>query len=41
MGYHMYSLVFCNFHRLEMPEQALGGILLGLGIVVEDTFYAV
>ena len=27
---------FCNFYRLGVPEQALGGIPLGFGIVVED-----
>ena len=27
---------FCNFYRLEVSEQALGGIPLGVGIVVED-----
>ena len=27
---------FCNFRRLGMPEQGLGGIPLGFGIVLED-----
>ena len=27
---------FCNFYRLGVPEQALGGIPLSFGIVVED-----
>ena len=25
-----------HFHSLDVPEQALGGIFLGFGIVVED-----
>ena len=29
------ALPFCNFHRLRVPELALGGIPLGFGIVVE------
>ena len=29
------SEIFCNFHRLEVPQQALGGIPLGFGIVVD------
>ena len=29
------ALPFCNFHRLGVPEQALGGIPLGFGIVME------
>ena len=32
---------FCNFHRLGVPEQALGGIPLGFGIVVKDKASAV
>ena len=27
---------FCNFYRLGVPQQELGGIRLGFGIVVED-----
>ena len=30
------ALPFAKFYRLEVPEQALGGIPLGFGIVVED-----
>ena len=28
--------LYCNFYRLGVPEQALGGIPLGFEIVVED-----
>ena len=28
-----------SFHRLGVPEQALGGIPLGFGIVVEDKLF--
>ena len=31
---HLDSSAFCNFHRLEVSEQALGGIPLGFRIVV-------
>ena len=40
---HLGGSAFCNFHRLGMSEQALGGIPLDFGIVsvVEDkTFLA-
>ena len=30
------ALPFARFYRLGVPEQALGGIPLGFGIVVED-----
>ena len=30
------ALPFASFYRLEVPEQALGGIPLGFGIAVED-----
>ena len=30
------ALPFAFFYRLGVPEEALGGILLGFGIVVED-----
>ena len=33
---HLSGFAFCNFYRLEVSEQALGGIPLGFGIVVED-----
>ena len=33
---HLGGSAFCNFYRLEVSEQALGGISLGFGIVVED-----
>ena len=33
---HLGGSAFCNFYRLGVPEQALGGIPLGFGIVVED-----
>ena len=33
---HLGGSAFCNFYRLEVSEQALGGIPLGFGIVVED-----
>ena len=33
---HLGDSAFCNFYRLGGPEQALGGIPLGFGIVVED-----
>ena len=34
---HLSDSAFCTrFFRLEVPEQALGGIPLGLGLVVED-----
>ena len=33
---HLGGSAFCNFHRLGVPEQALGEIPLGFGIVVED-----
>ena len=33
---HLSASVFCNFYRLGVPEQALGGIPLSFGIVVED-----
>ena len=32
--------VFAIFIGWEVPEQALGGIPLGFGIVVEDNFHA-
>ena len=33
---HLIDSAFCTeFSRLEVPEQALGGILLGLGLVVK------
>ena len=32
---HLSGSTFCSFHRLEVSEQALGGIPLGFGIVVE------
>ena len=38
MARHLSGSAFCNsfFYRLGVPEQALGGIHLGFGIVVED-----
>ena len=33
---HLGGSAFCNFYRLGVPEQALGRIPLGFGIVVED-----
>ena len=33
---HLGGSAFCNFYRLGVPEQALGGIPLGFGIVIED-----
>ena len=33
---HLGGFAFCNFYRLGVPEQALGGIPLGFGIIVED-----
>ena len=33
---HLGGSAFCNFYRLEVSEQALGGIPPGFGIVVED-----
>ena len=33
---HLGGSAFCNFYRLGVPEQALGGIPLSFGIVVED-----
>ena len=33
---HLDGSAFCNFYSLEVSEQALGGISLGFGIVVED-----
>ena len=36
---HLGGSAFCNFYRLGVPEQALDGILLGSGIVVEDNFH--
>ena len=30
---------FCNFHRLGVPEQSLGGVPLGLGTFVKYTRY--
>ena len=33
---HLHGSTVCNFHRLEVPEQVLGGVPQGLGIVVED-----
>ena len=33
---HLGGSAFCNFYRLGVTEQALGGIPLGFGIVVED-----
>ena len=33
---HLSGSAFCNFYRLRVPEQALGGIPLGFGIVIED-----
>ena len=33
---HLGGIAFCKFHRLGVPEQGTGGILLGFGIVVED-----
>ena len=32
MARHLSVSVFCNFYRLEVPGQALGGILLSFGI---------
>ena len=32
---HLGGSAFCSFHRLGEPEQALGRIPLGFGIVVE------
>ena len=32
---HLGGSAFCNFYRLGVSEQALGGIPLGSGIVVE------
>ena len=36
---HFGGSAFCNFYRLGVPEQALGGISLGFGIVVEDKLF--
>ena len=33
---HLSGSAFRNFYRLKVSEQALGGIPLGFGIVVED-----
>ena len=33
---HLGGSYFCNFYRLGVPEQALGRIPLGFGIVIED-----
>ena len=33
---HLGGSAFCNFYRLGVSEQALGGIPLGFGIVVEQ-----
>ena len=33
---HLGGSAFCNFYRLKVFEQALCGIPLGFGIVVED-----
>ena len=33
---HLGGFAFCNFHRLEVPEQALGGIPPGFGVVMKD-----
>ena len=33
---HLGGSTFCNFCGLKVSEQALGGIPLGFGIVVED-----
>ena len=36
---HLTGSVFCNFHKLRVSEQALGGIHQGFGIVVELSFH--
>ena len=33
---HLGGCAYCDFLRLGVPEQAVGGTLLGCGIVVED-----
>ena len=33
---HLGGSAFCNFYGLGVPEQALCGIPLGFGIIVED-----
>ena len=33
---HLGGSAFCIFYKLGVPEQALGGIPLGFGNVVED-----
>ena len=33
---HLSGSAICNFYRLGVPEQALGGIPLDSGIVMED-----
>ena len=33
---HFSGSAFCNSYKLGVPEQALGGIPLGFGTVVED-----
>ena len=32
---HLVGSAFCKFYELRVPEQALGGIPLGFGAVVE------
>ena len=32
---HLGGSALCNFHRLGVPEKALGGIPLGFEIIVE------
>ena len=36
LGISVSGSAFYNFHKLGVPDQALGGIPLGFGIVVED-----
>ena len=33
---HLGGSAYCNFQRLEVPEQTLGGIPLGFRIVVDE-----